>query len=88
MTNFHHTFVTDPEDVARYLEALIEGFHKGVLEFTSQERELLLMPAKIMEMSIETGLRKGRIRLSINISWPENPAQAKPAATGSPKTSQ
>jgi amphi-Trp domain-containing protein len=72
MKHFHHSFVTDPEDVARYLEALIEGFKGGVLEFSSQERSLRLTPTKVLEMSIETGARRGRMRLSINISWPED----------------
>ncbi|MDR1165137.1 MAG: amphi-Trp domain-containing protein [Deltaproteobacteria bacterium] len=73
-SNFRHSFVTDPEDVARYLESLIEGFRSGTLTFSSQHRKVLLEPAKAMDMSIETSARKGKIRLTLNFTWPEEEA--------------
>jgi amphi-Trp domain-containing protein len=69
--NFHHSFVTDPEDVARYLESLIAGFKEGVLSFSSQHRKVHLEPAKILDMSIESSVRKGKVRLTLNFIWPD-----------------
>jgi amphi-Trp domain-containing protein len=73
MKSFHHSFVSDPEDAARYLEALIEGFRSGALKFTSKGQSVVLEPAQILEMSIETGSRKGRTRLALTVSWPDGP---------------
>ncbi|MDR2460465.1 MAG: amphi-Trp domain-containing protein [Deltaproteobacteria bacterium] len=69
--NFRHSFVTDPDDVARYLESLISGFKEGVLSFSSQHRKVHLEPAKILDMSIETSIRKGKVRLTISFTWPD-----------------
>ncbi|MDR2198882.1 MAG: amphi-Trp domain-containing protein [Deltaproteobacteria bacterium] len=74
-SNFSHSFVSDPEDVARYLEALIEGFRKGSIAFKSPKRNVILEPAEILDVSIEAGGRKGRQRLSLNVSWPEKSAR-------------
>ena len=69
--NFRHTFVTDREDVGRYLDALKEGFLKGALTFSSQNRQVRLEPAEVLDLSVETGSRKGRVRVTINFTWPE-----------------
>jgi amphi-Trp domain-containing protein len=72
-SNFHYNFVTDPQDVVRYLEALIEGFKLGALDFTSQGRTIRLELPQVLKMSIETSNRKGRVKVALNMSWPENP---------------
>jgi amphi-Trp domain-containing protein len=89
MNSFHHSFVTDPEDVVRYLEQLIEGFKKGELDFSANERTVRLQPGNIMELSVETGVRKGKVKVALNISWPEKPLrrgreEAPPKGGGGP----
>jgi amphi-Trp domain-containing protein len=69
--NFRHNFVTDREDVCRYLDALKEGFAKGVLTFSAQHRKVSLEPSEVLELSIETSARKGKVRLTLNFTWPE-----------------
>ncbi|MDR2405223.1 MAG: amphi-Trp domain-containing protein [Deltaproteobacteria bacterium] len=71
--NFHYNFVTDPQDVVRYLEALIEGFKGGALDFSSPGHAVHLELPEILKMSIETSNRKGRVKVSLNLTWPENP---------------
>ena len=68
--NFRHVFVTDREDVIRYLDALKEGFAKGVLTFTSQHRQIHVEPAEVMDLSIETSVRRGKVRVTLNFAWP------------------
>ncbi|MDR1040006.1 MAG: amphi-Trp domain-containing protein [Deltaproteobacteria bacterium] len=67
--NFRHSFTTDPEDVARYLEALIEGFRERKLTFRSQQRKVTLDPAGVLDMSIETSATRGRVRVTLAFSW-------------------
>jgi amphi-Trp domain-containing protein len=71
---FHHSFVTDPEDVARYLEALIESFREGRLTFSSNSRKVILEPGKVMDMTVDTSSRRGQTRLTLAFNWPETPA--------------
>ncbi|MDR1079396.1 MAG: amphi-Trp domain-containing protein [Deltaproteobacteria bacterium] len=76
--NFRHSFTTDPEDVARYLEALTEGFRGRNLTFRSQQRKVALEPAGVMDMSIETSARRGRVRVTLAFSWAEEEGPAVP----------
>jgi amphi-Trp domain-containing protein len=83
--NFRHSFTTDPEDVARYLEALIQGFRSRKLTFRSLQRKLSLEPAEVMDMSIETSSRRGRVRLTLAFSWEdEEGPQPPPLPLGAP----
>lgn len=83
--NFRHGFTTDPDDVARYLEALIEGFRNRRLDFRSQQRKASLTPSEIMDMSVETSARHGRVRVTLSFSWPDAEEQ-KPAGLPLGKT--
>jgi amphi-Trp domain-containing protein len=70
--NVHsHVFVTDPDKVASFLEALTEGFKKRRLSASFDDRELVLKPAEILDVSLETTRRKGRQRLTLTINWPD-----------------
>jgi amphi-Trp domain-containing protein len=71
---FRYDLVTDPLDVARYLESLIDGFRRGELSFSDQNRQIALKPAEIMELSIEASRRQGRVSLAIALRWNEREA--------------
>jgi amphi-Trp domain-containing protein len=64
--------------VARYLEALIEGFQDRKLTFRSQQRKVSLEPAEVMDMSVETSARRGRVRVTLSFSWAEEEGPAVP----------
>ncbi|MDR1486589.1 MAG: amphi-Trp domain-containing protein [Deltaproteobacteria bacterium] len=69
--NLTHTFVTDPEAVASFFEALIEGFRKREIKISSDEREITLHPTESIDMSLSTNHRNSRTKLNISINWPE-----------------
>ncbi|MDR1083844.1 MAG: amphi-Trp domain-containing protein [Deltaproteobacteria bacterium] len=71
--HFTYKFVTDPLDVARYLEALKQGFENGELRLSEQNNQITLKPAEILELTVDLGRRKGRINLSVAMSWAETP---------------
>ena len=48
--DFKHESLQDTESVARYLQALIEGFEKGRLEFTSDDQTLALEPQGLLDL--------------------------------------
>ncbi|MDR0356188.1 MAG: amphi-Trp domain-containing protein [Deltaproteobacteria bacterium] len=69
--NFTHNFISDPDSVAAFFDSLIEGFKKRKLTVSSEGRAVVLQPGEILEMSVESGQRKGRQRLIVSINWPE-----------------
>ena len=79
-----HNFVSDPDLVAAFLEALMDGFKKRRLSVRFDDREIVLKPAEILDLSLETTKRKGRQRLTLTIAWPE-PDRKEPANTLFPK---
>ncbi|MDR2302635.1 MAG: amphi-Trp domain-containing protein [Deltaproteobacteria bacterium] len=66
-----HKFVSDPDEVAAFFQALIEGFKNRKITVTSEVREQTVVPAEIIEMTVEAVQRKGRIRLNVSASWSE-----------------
>jgi amphi-Trp domain-containing protein len=70
-----HFFVSDPDEVASFLEAMIEGLKNRRLPVRFEEREVVLKPAEILDVSLETARRKGRQKLSITLAWPDGEAK-------------
>ncbi|MDR2387340.1 MAG: amphi-Trp domain-containing protein [Deltaproteobacteria bacterium] len=66
-----HKFVSDPDEVAAFFQALIEGFKNRKITVTSEAREQSLVPAEIIEMTVEAVQKKGRVRLNVSASWSE-----------------
>ncbi|MDR0621796.1 MAG: amphi-Trp domain-containing protein [Deltaproteobacteria bacterium] len=66
-----HNFVSDPDQVADFLRALIEGFRERKISVSSDGREQTVIPSEILDVTTETVLRKGRVRLNLSFSWAE-----------------
>ena len=66
-----HNFVSDPDQVAEFLRALIEGFRERKISVSSDGREQIVVPSEILEVTAETVQRKGRVRLNLSFSWAE-----------------
>ena len=60
-----HDFVSDPDQVADFFRALIDGFKERKITVASDGREQILVPAEILDMKVEAVARKGRVRLSV-----------------------
>ncbi|MDR0549633.1 MAG: amphi-Trp domain-containing protein [Deltaproteobacteria bacterium] len=71
---FQYQFVTDPQDVARYLESLVASFNAGELRLTEKNRQIVFKPGPIMELAIDAQRRQGRAVISLTISWEESRA--------------
>ncbi|MDR1677869.1 MAG: amphi-Trp domain-containing protein [Deltaproteobacteria bacterium] len=65
-----HTFVSDPDEVADFFQALIDGFKNRKVTISSDGQEQSLIPAELVDLTVETVQRKGRVRLNIFLSWP------------------
>ncbi|MGL4208702.1 MAG: amphi-Trp domain-containing protein [Candidatus Adiutrix sp.] len=66
----HHTAV-DLKDMAQYLEALSQGFAKGELVLSENEKTLALHPNGLISLTIKAKRQDGQGRLTIDFAWPE-----------------
>jgi amphi-Trp domain-containing protein len=64
--------VTDPDDVAGFFASLIEGFKNRRMSVSADDKKLTLQPGEILEMTLETVQRKGRVKMTVSISWPDH----------------
>ncbi|MDR1921060.1 MAG: amphi-Trp domain-containing protein [Candidatus Adiutrix sp.] len=68
---FKYQTAADPVDLARYLEALAEGFAQGRLSLTEDERVFAVHPCGLVNLSVKVRRKDGRGRLSLEFTWPE-----------------
>lgn len=74
---FKHESIEDPQTIARYLEALRDGFAKGALRFRSEDRELVLDPQGLVNLVVEAKRKGDTTKLNLKFRWDE-PAPAGP----------
>jgi amphi-Trp domain-containing protein len=72
---FQYQFATDPQDMARYLLSLADGFKAGELRLTENNRQMVFKPGPMLELAIDAVRRRGRVSLTLAIAWEENSSQ-------------
>ena len=80
--DFKHESLQDTESVVRYLSALIEGFEKGRLEFTSDDQTLALEPRGLLELEVRAKRRGGRVKVALKFAWREERDEEREPANG------
>jgi len=68
---FIHKSTEDAETITKYLTALKEGFEKGALLFSSDERKLVLTPRGLINVEIKAKRKGEEIKLSLKLRWVE-----------------
>ncbi len=61
----------DKESIAKFLDALNNGFSKGKLMLGSKKKSLLLEPQGIIKFDVEGKRKNGQIKLKLKFSWKE-----------------
>ncbi|MEW5721581.1 MAG: amphi-Trp domain-containing protein [Thermodesulfobacteriota bacterium] len=76
---FKHESLEDSETIIKYLKALQEGFEKGALLFSSDERRLILKPQGLINLDFEAKRKSGEIKVTIKFRWsePTGPSESK-----------
>ncbi|MDR2444152.1 MAG: amphi-Trp domain-containing protein [Deltaproteobacteria bacterium] len=74
-----HNFVSDPDVIASFLSSLIDGFKNRHLVIKFDDHEVTLKPGEVLDLSLETSKRKGRVKLSIDIHWPDQDHREMPS---------
>jgi amphi-Trp domain-containing protein len=80
---FEFESLQDVETIRAFLESLIEGFEKGRITLSSEDKEIELNPNTLLKFNVKARKKpNARNQLNIKISWKE----PKDDQTGSQKT--
>lgn len=66
---FEHESLQDRATIARYLQAITEGFLTGSLSLSSKGGEIVLEPDGMIDLSVKAVNKKGRMQLTVRASW-------------------
>lgn len=68
---FKHESLQDAQSIVKYLDALGIGFSNGAIRFRSDEREFVLNPQGLVNLSLEAKRRQDEIKLNLKLKWTE-----------------
>ena len=66
---FDHESIQDIKSIAKYLNALIEGFEKNKLVFQSEETMLEMFPHDLLQFRIKAQKKLGKNKINIKVTW-------------------
>ncbi len=69
--SFTYESIQDREMIAKYLEALNEGFATGKLLFGSKHKQMNLEPQGLIRFDVVGRRKDGQIKLKLKFSWKE-----------------
>jgi amphi-Trp domain-containing protein len=68
---FKHESLEDNESIVKYLEALRDGFAKGALLLSTDNRKLLAQPRGLINLDVEAKKKDDEIKLTLKFRWVE-----------------
>ncbi|MEW6262063.1 MAG: amphi-Trp domain-containing protein [Thermodesulfobacteriota bacterium] len=71
MDRFKHESLEDSESIVKYLNALREGFEKGVLLFSSESKRLTIKPHGLINFDMEARRKGDDIKVTLKFRWSE-----------------
>jgi len=66
---FEMESLQDRETVCKYLEALKEGFIQGVINLSSNEENLSVVPGGLIKFTIKAKKKNGEVKLNLRFRW-------------------
>ena len=69
---FFHESLQDRDSVEKYLNALTNGFLNGNLTFASKEKQIILKPKGLLNLTVKAKRKGDLSKLNIQFEWKEN----------------
>lgn len=66
---FRHESLEDSRSIARYFDALKEGFDSGAIRFADDQGEVVLAPHGLVRMELGVSYKRDRTRIKLELSW-------------------
>ena len=67
--DFRHESLEDPESLARYLGAIMQGFSQRSLSISNRNGTIALEPHGLVHLEVRARRSRDAIRLSLDLSW-------------------
>ena len=71
--NFKHESLEDSESIARYLQALQDGFANGTLSFSTDDDKFVVKPTGLINLEIDAKKKGEKVKLTFRLRWNEAP---------------
>jgi amphi-Trp domain-containing protein len=84
---FHHESLQEPTQVAKILQALIDGLEKGSIKLDDGNGKIKLKPDGLLNLDLLATKESGLNRLNIKINWRDQCSKRNPADKPSLKIS-
>ena len=72
VSHFEHESIQDNQSISEYLGALMQGFEKGKIEFSSETDEILVNPNNLLQFSVKVRKKGEKNKISIKVSWKDS----------------
>lgn len=69
---FSYEAVEDAASLAKYLQALTDGFASGSMRFSRKDLDMELCPKGLIGFAVEAKAKDGRMKLALKFAWREN----------------
>lgn len=66
---FDYESLQDTTSIVKYLNALADGFEKGVLTFSDKNGELTLEPRGLIDFEVRASTKRDRTRVTLMFTW-------------------
>ncbi|OQX24379.1 MAG: hypothetical protein BWK80_21145 [Desulfobacteraceae bacterium IS3] len=69
---FEYESLQDNESIGKYLQALIDGFEKNKITFSSENNTVVVHPSSLLQFAVTVRKKDNKNKLSIKISWKDS----------------
>jgi amphi-Trp domain-containing protein len=69
--DFKYESLQDRQSIAKYLDALKEGFSSGKIALGSREKQIVFEPAGLLRLEVKARRKGDRVKISLKCGWRE-----------------
>jgi amphi-Trp domain-containing protein len=69
--DFKYESLQDRQSIAKYLDALKEGFSSGKIALGSREKQIVFEPSGLLKLEVKARRKNEKVKISLKCSWNE-----------------
>jgi amphi-Trp domain-containing protein len=70
--DFKYESLQDRNSIAKYLDALKEGFTGGRIMLGSKEKQIVFEPSGLLRLEVKARRKSDKVKISLKCTWREN----------------
>jgi amphi-Trp domain-containing protein len=72
---FEHECILNRQSIHDFLASLVDGFEKGRVILTSEDKHVQMVPAELIRFYIKTKKKSGKSKLTIKLAWKDSDSE-------------